>query len=112
IGGPPCNGRRYWLLCSCMGFHPRVMSSFFFPRKAEARMGKGQFAGIDPDQYTQGGYGHSDAWTRPRGAAFATLILAHGAGAPMDSPFMQSMAERLAARGIAVYRFEFDYMAE
>lgn len=41
-----------------------------------------------------------------------TLILAHGAGAPMDSPFMQQMAERLAARGVAVYRFEFAYMAE
>lgn len=39
------------------------------------------------------------------------LVLAHGAGAPMDSPFMTAMADGLAARGIAVVRFEFPYMA-
>ena len=39
------------------------------------------------------------------------LILAHGAGAPMDSPFMVFMAEQLAERGIRVTRFEFPYMA-
>jgi len=42
----------------------------------------------------------------------ATLILAHGAGAPMDSDFMNAMAERLALQGIAVLRFEFPYMAQ
>ncbi|AMB88280.1 alpha/beta hydrolase [Pseudomonas agarici] len=42
----------------------------------------------------------------------ATLILAHGAGAPMDSDFMNAMAERLAALGIDVLRFEFPYMAQ
>lgn len=41
-----------------------------------------------------------------------TLALAHGAGAPMDSPFMTAMAERIAAKGHRVVRFEFDYMAE
>jgi predicted alpha/beta-hydrolase family hydrolase len=40
-----------------------------------------------------------------------TLLLAHGAGAPMDSPFMEDMAQGLAARGIRVLRFEFPYMA-
>ena len=40
----------------------------------------------------------------------ATLLLAHGAGAPMDSPFMESLAEALADRGIQVVRFEFPYM--
>lgn len=38
------------------------------------------------------------------------LILAHGAGAPMDSPFMQTMAEELGQAGIGVSRFEFPYM--
>jgi predicted alpha/beta-hydrolase family hydrolase len=47
----------------------------------------------------------------PQGAE-ATLILAHGAGAPMDSPFMQHMAQGLAARGVRVVRFEFAYMAQ
>ena len=46
----------------------------------------------------------------PKDAA-QTLILAHGAGAAMDSPFMTAFAEGLGARGIAVVRFEFPYMA-
>jgi predicted alpha/beta-hydrolase family hydrolase len=39
------------------------------------------------------------------------LILAHGAGAPMTSPFMDAMAALLAQRDIRVTRFEFAYMA-
>jgi predicted alpha/beta-hydrolase family hydrolase len=39
-----------------------------------------------------------------------TLILAHGAGAPMDSPFLRTVAGGLAAEGIRVARFEFPYM--
>ena len=45
----------------------------------------------------------------PEDAEFA-LILAHGAGAPMDSPFMVAFAEGLAAAGQRVVRFEFPYM--
>lgn len=41
-----------------------------------------------------------------------TLILAHGAGAPMDSDFLQRLSELLLAQGINVCRFEFPYMAE
>ncbi|MGH8701869.1 MAG: alpha/beta hydrolase family protein [Burkholderiales bacterium] len=37
--------------------------------------------------------------------------LAHGAGAPMTSPFMTAMADLLAARGLRVSRFELAYMA-
>ena len=40
-----------------------------------------------------------------------TVALAHGAGAPMDSPFMNRVAAGLAARGHRVVRFEFAYMA-
>lgn len=52
-------------------------------------------------------------WLRnlPESAARARLLLAHGAGAPMDSEFMNAMAESLAAGGIEVWRFEFSYMA-
>lgn len=46
----------------------------------------------------------------PRDAA-AVLILAHGAGAPMDSPFMNILAHGVAANGVHVLRFEFPYMA-
>lgn len=38
------------------------------------------------------------------------LVLAHGAGAGMDTEFMQTIAEGLAAKGIRVVRFEFPYM--
>src|SRR5580692_4336970 len=40
-----------------------------------------------------------------------TIALAHGAGAPMDSPFMYTMAQGLAKCGYRVARFEFPYMA-
>lgn len=49
-------------------------------------------------------------WTVEPGAV-ATLLFAHGAGAAMDSSFMTRVAEGLAARRVAVARFEFDYMA-
>jgi predicted alpha/beta-hydrolase family hydrolase len=39
-----------------------------------------------------------------------TVVLAHGAGAPMDSPFLEHVAAGLAARGLRVVRFEFPYM--
>jgi hypothetical protein len=38
------------------------------------------------------------------------LILCHGAGAPMDSPFMNRVARGVAADGFRVARFEFPYM--
>lgn len=40
-----------------------------------------------------------------------TLVLAHGAGAAMDSRGMTDVTSRLVARGIRVARFEFGYMA-
>lgn len=43
-------------------------------------------------------------------AAKYTFVLAHGAGAPMDSAYMEAFATGLAARGFQVVRFEFPYM--
>lgn len=43
--------------------------------------------------------------------AETTILLAHGAGAPMDSAAMSAAAEALAAEGFRVARFEFAYMA-
>ncbi len=40
-----------------------------------------------------------------------TVVLAHGAGAPMDTPFMNTIATGLARGGLRVARFEFPYMA-
>ena len=46
----------------------------------------------------------------PSGSAI-TVALAHGAGAPMDSTFMNRVGAGFAARGLRVARFEFPYMA-
>lgn len=43
--------------------------------------------------------------------AAMTVLLAHGAGAPMDSLSMTAAAGALAEAGFRVARFEFDYMA-
>jgi uncharacterized protein len=43
--------------------------------------------------------------------AKASVVLAHGAGAPMDSRFMNDFARALAALGLRAIRFEFAYMA-
>lgn len=40
------------------------------------------------------------------------LVLAHGAGAPMDSPFMEVLAGALNQQGVACVRFEFPYMVK
>ena len=39
-----------------------------------------------------------------------TVVLAHGAGAPMDSDFMRYAARGIAAAGMHVIRFNFPYM--
>ncbi len=43
--------------------------------------------------------------------ASTTILLAHGAGAPMDSPAMNAIAAALGEAGFRVARFEFGYMA-
>src|SRR5215470_18939382 len=45
----------------------------------------------------------------PSGAR-ACYVLAHGAGAGMDHPFMDNVARGLASRGIATLRYQFPYM--
>ena len=45
-----------------------------------------------------------------KGKIKATMILAHGAGAPMDSEFMNLLCRALATTGISTVRFEFPYM--
>ena len=43
-------------------------------------------------------------------AAPVTILLAHGAGAPMDHPWMSSVARGMGEQGIRVVRFNFAYM--
>ena len=40
----------------------------------------------------------------------AALVLAHGAGAGMDHPFMAETAAALAEEGVSTLRFQFPYM--
>lgn len=42
--------------------------------------------------------------------AALTVVLAHGAGAPMNTPFLNTVARGLASDGFRVARFEFPYM--
>lgn len=47
---------------------------------------------------------------RPRDAT-ALIVLGHGAGAGMRHEFMEDLARRLAAAGLATLRYEFPYMS-
>ncbi len=42
--------------------------------------------------------------------ARACYVLAHGAGAGMNHPFMAAVAQELAERGVATLRYQFPYM--
>ena len=75
-------------------------------------MDKEHKASIGGDQWAQCLREKGLLWNAAVAPASATLILAHGAGAPMDSTWMNDMAARLAAQGINVVRFEFPYMAQ
>ncbi|NVL47911.1 esterase, partial [Pseudomonas syringae pv. actinidiae] len=73
-------------------------------------MSTGLQPGIGAEQWRQLTRERGCLWTPGQsleGLQPATLLLAHGAGAPMDSEFMNSMAMHLAAQGIGVLRFEF-----
>jgi predicted alpha/beta-hydrolase family hydrolase len=50
-------------------------------------------------------------WDGPEDAA-RTIVLAHGAGAPMDSLALTHIAQGLGTAGFRVLRFNFPYMAE
>jgi predicted alpha/beta-hydrolase family hydrolase len=54
----------------------------------------------------------NDAWLVDGQPDAPAIALAHGAGVPMDSPFMQAVAAGLATRGLRVIRFEFPYMRQ
>lgn len=52
----------------------------------------------------------SAAWTA--GTNGVTVIVAHGAGAGMDHPFIVGFADELSARGFSTLRFNFPYIEQ
>src|SRR3954452_7012245 len=56
------------------------------------------------------GSGTASALLLRRDTARACLVLAHGAGAGMAHPFMETVATGLCERGIATLRYQFPYM--
>jgi predicted alpha/beta-hydrolase family hydrolase len=50
----------------------------------------------------------SGVYARPR-VPTATMVVAHGAGAGMDHPFLAGFARALNAQGVATLRFNFPY---
>ena len=62
-----------------------------------------------PDSFEVEGSGRvSCRLNAPDGARYG-LTFAHGAGAGMDHPFMQHLAEALAAEDVATLRYQFPY---
>ena len=49
--------------------------------------------------------------SEPNVKALGSILLAHGSGAPMDTPFMEQAAQALSQAGLRVFRYEFAYMA-
>ena len=48
---------------------------------------------------------------RPPSPRFG-YVMAHGAGAGMEHPFLEKLARRLAESGVASFRYQFPYMQE
>ncbi len=65
-------------------------------------MGEHLSIAVDADTHV------SARWLLP-GAARASYVFAHGAGAGMEQPFLRAAASELAALGIATLRFQFPY---
>jgi len=65
---------------------------------------------VTPTTFRWDGGEVSGAWNRPDGDARSALILAHGAGHGMNTRLLIDIGEALAARGVAVPRFNFPYM--
>lgn len=53
--------------------------------------------------------GVSGVYAEPS-SPWATVVVAHGAGADMDHPFLQGFSRALGGEGVATFRFNFPYM--
>lgn len=79
------------------------------PAKGRARIRrKARITELSLETTPQGGI--VDAILMKPPAPLAGLVLAHGAGAGMRHPFMQQLAECLAAEGVATLRYNFPFI--
>lgn len=67
---------------------------------------------IEPLRFEVEGRGEVSALLCRPAKARWLLVLAHGAGAGMRHPFMESLAEELAGVGVATLRYQFPYMEQ
>ena len=67
--------------------------------------------GPSPFTFRSGERTLSGVWT-PAGGAEAVAVLAHGAGAGMDHPFMAGAAEGLVDGGVSAMRFNFPFVEQ
>jgi predicted alpha/beta-hydrolase family hydrolase len=74
-------------------------------------MGSVETAGHKAFTFPAGERKLSGLWTKAR-EAHAVAIVAHGAGAGMEHPFMAGAAEGLAEGGVSAMRFNFPYVEE
>jgi uncharacterized protein len=85
--------------CGALGFDSRVRK----PRFARRAIGyRSRFVDLK----------RLGATDYPAEGATALVVLAHGAGAGQQHPFMVSVAVLLSAKGISVVTFDFPYMRE
>jgi hypothetical protein len=81
------------------------------PRKgAGTPAAPGRAAGIRRVAFAVDGDGRVSGLLLAPRAARAIYVLAHGAGAGMTHPFLETMAHVFAERGIATLRYQFPYM--
>lgn len=66
-------------------------------------------AGAEPVTISDGSIRVSGLLQQPPGS-HALYVLAHGAGAGMNHPFMRTVADELAKRDLATLRYQFPYM--
>jgi predicted alpha/beta-hydrolase family hydrolase len=70
----------------------------------------GEMAKLKPLRFEVSGHAEVSALLNRPADAQAILALAHGAGAGMNHPFLESLSTQLANVGIATLRYQFPYM--
>jgi predicted alpha/beta-hydrolase family hydrolase len=70
----------------------------------------GEMAKLKPLRFAVSGHAEVSALLNRPANARAILALAHGAGAGMDHPFLESLSTQLANVGLATLRYQFPYM--